>query len=349
MRSRTARRVIPTRREFAVLLLYNLDPGWELDARDEVLAAVSELEAALSAEGRSVVPLPVTTVDLVSALAPYSPEEHVVFNWCEELPGLPRSDVAVARTLEELGFAYTGASPEVLELSWDKIAVKKLLRRHRIATPHFQVCTTARTRGWTRFPAIVKPAFEHCSAGIEPAAVALDAGELEERVGWVRARYEQPVLVEDFIDGRELHVTLWGNGVVEALPAAEMDFSAFDDPRDRLCSYESKFAPGSRPYEMIQMRVPAALEPDEITRLNRVCLRTYRATGCRDFARIDLRARDGAFYVLDVNPNADLSPDTSLRYSAEHAGWSYGAVASRLVGFAAERHPRFGCLDVANI
>ena len=347
--SRNATRSASCRGELTVLLLHNVDPSWAPAERDEALEAVDALEAALIAEGRSVTPVAVTTQDLVSLLAPWSPDEHVVFNWCEELPGLPRSDVTVAEVLEDLGFTYTGATPAVLALTWDKVAVKKRLRSHRIATPHFQVCTTARVRGWSRFPAIVKPAFEHCSEGIEPDAVVRDAAELEARVGWAIERFAQPVLVEDFIDGRELHVTVWGNGVVEALPPAEMDFSAFDDPRERVCGFESKFTPGSRGYEMIDMRVPAALEPDEIRRLNRVCLRTYRALECRDFARIDLRMRDGLFCVLDVNPNADLSPDTSLRYSAEHAGWSYGAVASRLVAFAAERHPRFGCLDAASI
>lgn len=335
--------------DLTVLLLHNLDPAWEAEERDEALAAVAELASALEGEGHRVVPLSVTTTDLATLLSPYDPSDHVVFNWCEGLPGLSRSDVTVAQTLEDLGYAYTGASPPALALSWDKVAVKRLLRKHRVATPNFRVCSRPQLKGWTRFPAIVKPAYEHCSAGIEPAAVALDMDDLEERIAWVRSRYDGPALVEDFIDGRELHVTVWGNGLLEVLPPAEMDFSAFEDPRERLCSYESKFAPGSRPYELIQMRVPAALDRTDLQRLNRLCQRTYRVTSCRDFARIDLRERDGVFYVLDVNPNADLSPDTSLRYAAEHAGWSYGAVGSRLVGFAAERHPLVGCLEAANI
>jgi D-alanine-D-alanine ligase len=94
-------------------------------------------------------------------------------------------------------------------------------------------------KDWERFPAIVKPAFEHCSLGIDTNAVVLDAKELGDRVAYIRETYAQPALVEEFIDGREFHVTLWGNGHIHMLPPAEMDFSAFTDVRDRLCTFDS--------------------------------------------------------------------------------------------------------------
>jgi D-alanine-D-alanine ligase len=146
-------------------------------------------------------------------------------------------------------------------------------------------------------------------------------------------------MVEDFIDGREFHVTLWGNGDVHVLPPAEMDFSAFKNVKDRLCTFDSKFLPGSSHYEKITVRVPAELNGEELAKLNQTCVAAYKAIGCRDFARIDLRLLDGVYYVLDINPNADFSPDTSSICAAEAAGLSYGAIASCLVNLAAHRHP----------
>jgi D-alanine-D-alanine ligase len=149
-------------------------------------------------------------------------------------------------------------------------------------------------------------------------------------------------LVEDFIDGREFHVSLWGNGRIEMLPPAEMDFSGFSAVKDRLCTYDSKHCPGSRHYEGIHTLLPAPLSATELASMEEVCRRAYRAIGCRDYGRIDLRARDGAFYILDVNPNADISMDASLACAAEVAGHSYGQAGSKVVWMAAHRHPIWG-------
>ena len=153
--------------------------------------------------------------------------------------------------------------------------------------------------------------------------------------------FQQPALVEEFIDGREFHISVLGNGKLHTLPPAEMDFSAFENVKDRLCTFESKFDPQSTSYNMIELHLPAILTQDEQHQIEAVALAAYRLVGCRDYARLDLRLRDGIFYVLDVNPNADFSPDTSLAMSAELSGLSYGQLGSLLVNLAAGRHPKF--------
>ncbi len=323
----------------AVVVVHNLDPSWEADDTAAVLDTVQQLVSALNAEGHQVFEAPVTNLDLAAALAPYDPCRHIVFNWCEELPGLPHSDAQAAAVLERLGYAYTGSPPDVLSLSWDKAAVKALLAEDDLPTPCGRVVDREAIANWNRFPAIVKPAFEHCSVGVDSNAVVLDEHDLRARVAYVRKIFAQPALVEEFIDGREFHVTLWGNGRIEMLPPAEMDFSAFSDVRDRLCTFDSKFTPGSRHYEGVTLRIPAPLDASELAALRRTAEAAYRRLGCRDWARLDLRLRDGVFYILDVNPNADISPDTSLAYAAEAAGMTYGGFASRLVRLAASRRP----------
>jgi D-alanine-D-alanine ligase len=121
------------------------------------------------------------------------------------------------------------------------------------------------------------------------------------------------------------------------LPPAEMDFSAFADVRDRLCTLESKTDPASIHYNQIKLRLPAPLDDDEYRRLEQISRAAYRAVGCRDYARIDIRLRDSTFYVLDVNPNADISYQGSLACAGAVAGYSYGAVGSHLINLAARR------------
>ncbi len=272
-----------------VLLLFNVDPLWEATELDNILPVVDQIKKALEHEGHSVKLLMAGDQDIGDILAPYDPMEHVVFNWCEDLPGIQKGEVVMAAMLEKNNFCYTGSPPDVLSLSWNKAAVKTVLDRYSIATPSWEVFMTPRVNGWGDFPAIVKPSFEHCSNGITTEAVVLTHKELTERVSYVLDRFHQPALVENFIDGREFHVTLWGNGRIEMLPPVEMDFSAFDNIKDRLCTYDSKFVPGSLHYEKINLQVPAQLDEDQIQQLERISKQAYHAIGCRDYARIDLR------------------------------------------------------------
>jgi len=147
--------------------------------------------------------------------------------------------------------------------------------------------------------------------------------------------------VEDFLDGREFHVSVWGNHTLQVLPPAEMDFRAFSDVHDRLCTFDAKFTPGSRPYEQIGLLLPAPLTETELAELQSIALAAYQALGCRDYGRLDIRLRDGVFYVLDINPNCDISPNVSMALAAALEGYSYGAMLSRIVNLAAMRHPVF--------
>ena len=258
------------------------------------------------------------------------------------MPGIARSEALVADVLEEMGFAYSGSPPPVLRLSGDKEKVKDVLLQAGVPAPQGCVCPTAHHVQWDRFPAIVKPVREHCSIGITPEAVVLDEKAMMERIAFVIETYQQPALVEDFIDGREFRVTLWGNEEVEMLPPVEMEFSAFSDLRERLCSWDAKFTPGSRHYTEIRTVAPAPLTQEELGLLDKVSRAAYRAMGIRDYARFDFRLREGVFYLLDPNPNPDISADASLALMAELAGLSYGQMGSRLVSLAAKRHPVFG-------
>jgi D-alanine-D-alanine ligase len=151
----------------------------------------------------------------------------------------------------------------------------------------------------------------------------------------------QPALVEEFIDGREFHVGVIGNGTLLVLPPAEIDYSSFNDIHDRLCTYESNYDPTSLAYQLTLPKLPVVLTKDQLSRLEEIVIAAYRAIGCRDYARMDLRFRDGEFYLLDVNPNPDISSNTSLIMGAELIGLSYGKLGSVLINLAAQRHQIF--------
>jgi D-alanine-D-alanine ligase len=330
------------RGDLPVLLLYNLDHTWPAEDIDASLAAAETFTVALREVGHTVTEACLDHGDLEQLLRDYDPAAYVVFNWCEELPGAPRSAARVAQILEQMGFAFTGAGSQALVLAQDKRRVKQALYANGISTPRWKVYQARQPDGWRRFPAIVKPAFEHCSFGVTRQAVVESPAELKERLAFVLEQFDQPALVEEFIDGREFHVSVVGNGRLHVLPPAEMDFSAFGNVHDRLCTYESKHDPASAPYRLIQLHLPAPLSDREQQQLQSVALAAYQATGCRDYARLDLRMRDGVFYLLDVNPNADFSPDTSLALAAEMVGISYGQLGSWLINLAACRHRVFG-------
>lgn len=333
--------VMHVRTDLPVLLLHDLDSTWATNEIDEALCNVVRLQEGLEGLGHPVTKVPVSDAELAAPLREHDPAKCIVFNWCESLPGVPYSEAQVAQILHAFGFTYTGSTAAVLALSWDKAKVKRLLQQRGIPTPRWRVYEQACAADWSYFPAIVKPVHEHCSYGVTPESVVLTPDELCERIAYVLDVFHQPALVEDFIDGREFHVTVWGNGEIEVLPPAEMDFSAFADLHDRLCTFDSKFCPGSLHYERIQLRVPAPLAENERQRLEQIVRTAYQALGCRDYGRLDIRLRDGVFYVLDVNPNPDISSETSSVYAAAEAGYSYGEMASYLINLAARRHPVF--------
>ncbi len=326
--------------DFRVLMLFNIDPEWETADIKATVASTRQLADGLARAGLDTVMVPVDKPDLEKALRPYSPEDCIVFNWCESLPGIEHSEGAVVRELDRLGFTFTGSTAHALDLSINKPLVKQCLGEWDVPTPRWRVFPNLRNaHQWNVFPAIVKPAHEHCSLGLSPQSVVTTNEELKQQISTLIRDMKQPALVEDFVDGREFHVALWGNDELEVLPAAEMDFAGISDMHQRLCDYDAKFTPDSELYNKIGTLIPAPLTAEEKQNLENTCRAAYRATGCRDYARIDVRLRDGIFYVLDVNPNPDISADASLACAAETAGISYGTLGRRIIEMAHQRHP----------
>lgn len=324
--------------DLPVVLVY--DVGWSWAPDEEIQQDVNRLASALRALGHPVELLAIDSADMLAPLSKYDPATCIVLNQCESTPGVSHSYVPMARALETLKFVYTGSPPDVLELTECKSRTKQVLARRGVPTPRWRVYSSARVDGWKIFPAMVKPNHTHFSLGVTSQSVVTSPRELRERIEYILDTFHQPALVEDFIDGREYSVSLWGNGSIEMLPPMEIDFSAFSTAHDRIYTFEEKFISTSPYYDCVSL-IPAVLGEDEYRTLEQIAKAAYYAVGCRDYARLDIRLRDGIWYVLDVNTNPNLGPDSSVAYAASLRGYSYGEVGSRLVRLAAERHPIF--------
>lgn len=325
-----------------VLIVYDIDHSWDAAEISETRSSNRILYDALREEGLETYLEELSDPHLERILERHDPQHTIVFNLCETLPGTDYREKKVTEILGRRGFTYTGNTPEVIDLSYDKQKTKELLSALGILVPDGAVLRPEEAHIWSLFPAIVKPSREHCSLTISENSVVYDTNSLREQIKLVNSELNQPALVEDFIDGREFHVSVWNNGPPEILPVAEMDFSAFSDARDRLCTYESKFTPGSLHYERIETVMPAPLNDWLYKKLEKKVIDTWKGFGCTDYARFDFRLRDDKFYLLDINPNNDISIDTSFALAAEMNNWSYGQMVKRIVMMAAERHPVFG-------
>jgi D-alanine-D-alanine ligase len=338
--TKQAERVAPAalQSDYQAVILYSIFSDWTPDDTLVSDEAVLRMRRGLNSLGMEVTPIAVKR-DVAGALKHLDPRETVIFNWCEGLDGDPNAYDAVPPILESLDLAYTGATAWSLHATQRKGLTKQILLENKIPTPVSKVYERAVLNGWRRYPAIVKPANEHCSFGITRESVVDSAQQLKDRVQYVLDTWKGPALVEDFIDGVEYNVSVWGNGTLEVLPLAAIDYAVFADYHDRLCSFDAKWNPESDAYRLTGVKCPAPVDPVLQRRIERVATKAYQALRLRDYGRIDIRVRNGVPYVLDVNANPDITMEGGLARSARVAGYDYGRMTARILGFAGQRRP----------
>jgi D-alanine-D-alanine ligase len=192
-----------------------------------------------------------------------------------------------------------------------------------------------------RFPLIVKPVAEDASLGIDDGAVVSTEAALAERVKFIWREFRQAALVEEFIDGREFHVSIIATGPGEfvALPISEIAFDGLAEGRPRILGYEAKWDNGASFRQTTALRCPAELDPKVAETLRKTAISAAHAVGLRDYGRIDLRLRDSdrAAFVLEVNPNPDLNPECKFMRAALMSGRSYADTIREIVERAIER------------
>jgi D-alanine-D-alanine ligase len=266
----------------------------------------------------------------------------IVFNLVECVENESLQEMHVAGLYELLKIPYTGAGPFALGVALNKPRVKELLSYHGIPTPRFQVFQpTARIAlaEEMEFPLIVKPSHEDGSVGISNSSVVSTMGELRRLIRYIFEEFEQPALVEQYIDGRELNVAILGHKIPQALPISEIDFSGLTNEMPKIVTYKAKWMHGTIEYEGTKGLCPARLTTQQEARLKEIALKCFHIVGCRDYARVDFRmAPNGQLYVLEVNPNPDISDEAGFARSAKAAGYTFPEVIGKIVESALERY-----------
>jgi len=277
--------------------------------------------------------------DLIRTLTEISP--RFVFNLCEEINGKCELEMCVAGLLELMGIPYTGSDPYVLGLALNKYHVKQILRAAGIPTARGYLRYPGQDltipRG-TRFPVIVKPSRQDASLGINSNSVCYAPEQLEKQILYIHEVYGQEALVEEYLDGREFNVSVMGDRNPEILAVSEINFSGLPDDEPRIVSYRAKWDEDSSVFNSTVPVCPAPISKRLENRIRNIAIRSYQCIGCRDYARIDMRSdARGRIYVLEVNPNPDISPKAGFARAARAAGYSYSEMVLRISEAAVER------------
>jgi D-alanine-D-alanine ligase len=266
-----------------------------------------------------------------------------VFNLSECPLNSAQKEAHGAAFLDLLRLPYTGNGPMALAVCNNKALTKRILASHGIPTPGFRLYSDVpRGRSGLAFPVIVKPAREDGSAGITEESVVDDEAGMKQRVAHTIERYAQEALVEEFVGGREFNVAVLGNGTAKdpfrPLPPAEL---VYRNRKWRICSFESKWDLNHPSYAEIAPECPARTGESLRRRLTSLTEECARVFGLCGYSRVDFRAnKNGKLFVLEVNPNPDISPDAGLARAARVGGHSYEALLLEILRLGLSRGVR---------
>jgi D-alanine-D-alanine ligase len=333
----------------SVLVLYNMPcaaqgADTKLCAESEAgilneVAAVTNALELLEIKYRSIGLESFADISKVLAQSP----ERIVFNLVEGFPGDLEDVNYVPAVCRAFGKSVTGNETHALALSLDKWHSKMVLASHGLPVPAgiiVKVGEKAKASLLPPGPYIVKPISTDASEGIDFHSIVQKSGAaLNKVVAQVHEQFGQPALVEQFIGGRELNVSVLQIGdETRVLPLAEIDFSKFDKDKPRIVGYSAKWLPDSFEFNNTPRIIPAPLPQRTAARVREGALDAWHAVGCQDYARIDFRLDEKLNpYVLEVNPNPDISPDAGFAAALEAAGIEYSDFVKAMINNAAAR------------
>ncbi|MBI4323150.1 MAG: D-alanine--D-alanine ligase [Candidatus Omnitrophica bacterium] len=311
-------------------LTYDLqtDPRDERQVEFDPPRTIERLCAALQELGHHVVRLG-NAADLLASRTGLD-QVDLVFNIAEGTHGRHR-EAWVPTLLELLHVPYVGSDPLALSLGLDKAACKRLARACGLPTPRWIAVDhpgAIPAELALAFPLIVKPRYQGSGIGIDEGAVVQDRPSLHRRAEWLFERWPESLIIEEFVGEGELTVCVIGNHPPTAYPAIQRPVH----PESRLSCH------------VVRQDLPASwATPLELTdaldaEARRIALEMFAALGCRDMARVDLRADEqGTVWFLEINPLPSLDPEGSFGLLAEHLGVTYARLVGRILEAARTR------------
>ncbi len=333
------------RRVLVLLNDYHLPPeNLSQFDRDEV-SWITEYDVIshLKAHGHDILTVPVNADlgPIKDSIESFKP--HVIFNLLLEFQSETVFDQNVLAYLELLGIPYTGCNPRGYMLARDKVLAKKLFQYHNIKTPNF--CVFPKNHPiivpeTLRYPLIVKCTTEDASLGMTQGSLVHSLAKLEERVAYLHETYHCDVIGEEFIEGRELYMGVLGNQKLTVLPTWELVFDKSPTPQKEFYHTYAKWNNAYRERKGIRSQ-KAELSANAEKRLADISKAIYRTLNLNGYARFDFRmTAEGEIYVLEANPNPDLSITEDFAVSANAAGISYPELLNRIISLGISWHQR---------
>jgi len=263
---------------------------------------------------------------------------EVVFNLTEHFNEVSAYDRNVAGLLEMMEVPYTGSSPTGLTLCKNKGMAKELLAYHKIRVPNFAIFSpgaTIRRPKHLPFPLFIKPLREEGSVGIAQGSFVETDEAFEERIRFIHERLNQEALAEEYINGRELYVSILGNDRLRVFPFREVIFSEVPDDQPKFSTFKAKWDDAYRKRWGIQNVFAEPLPNGTNPRIAKLCKAAYRALRIRGYGRIDLRVTpEGEIVILEANPNPNLEHEDEFAQSAMKAGLTYDRLIQRILTLA---------------
>ncbi|MFH1834574.1 MAG: ATP-grasp domain-containing protein [Methanobacteriota archaeon] len=261
----------------------------------------------------------------------------VAFNLCDDgFHSQAWMEPHVAAMLDVLKIPYTGSGHDALTMCLDKAHTKKILYYHGLPTPEFYVAENEDDLdNDLNYPVIVKPSREDGSIGIKYDSVAKDKKSLHKLVARVIETYNQPALVEEYVDGREFNVALLGNGKPKPLPISEIKFGGMAK-NQQIVSYKAKWVENSNQYKGTIPECPAKINHELSDNLKEIAREAYHLMGVKGYGRVDFRVNEDGPWILEVNPNPDIGPDAGVARSAKVGGLTYEKLVESIIEYALE-------------
>jgi D-alanine-D-alanine ligase len=333
-----------------IVVLYNTDYDAEQAGNTgpdatSVRGSAKAIAVALVECGHTVEILGVHGTDVYATLATLGANKpDLLFNLCESMDGEASNEPTFAGLLDLFRIPYTGADLIALALCLHKQRTKDVLVAHGVPTPPYRFLATPAdlddpALDSLAYPYFVKLVHEDASLGITEANVVADAAALRARSGELMREHHQGVLVEKYVEGREVNVTVFGwRDEVSVLPIHEIDFADMPADRPKIVSYAAKWDPDHVDYAGTTSVPLRGVSREVVAEIERVAKATWRALDLRDYGRVDLRVdAAGVPWVIDVNPNPDISPDAGVAKAAAAAGMSYPQMVGRIADIALKR------------
>jgi D-alanine-D-alanine ligase len=263
-------------------------------------------------------------------------EPDIIFNLADQFKNNRAFDQNIVSFLEMQGVPFTGCGSTGLTLCKHKGISKKILGYHRIHVPEFNVIPRGKRIGRAkplRFPILVKPLKEEASLGISQASLVESDDQFKERVQFIHDKYDNDVIAEEYIEGRELYVSILGNHRLEVFPIRELVFKEVPPDEPKIATYRAKWDEEYRKRWGLQNQFAEELEPAVVRNIEHVCKRIYHLLTIDGYARLDLRlTAEHELYFIEANPNPILAEDEDFALSAGRAGSTYPRLIDRILG-----------------